>query len=383
MDADSEAPGGADGTSGEVAAPSLLEDVGTAGLKAKVAAAWQDFARALATVVAALPASAELILTLDPTASGTGDAVYDVVVSARTDGSVAANAVGNAELPPGYRLDRAAIADLIALGWSPPGVVDGSGPRFGMLAPAGETTPVAAAVTRTLRDVYGAPHPAFLTYTASDGVEVPSLGAARHAVDALAAPDDYSDEELGDEEHVAPHRSRSAAVDPSLPLSERVRLVVAALLRSEPDSLTVDDDGDISIRSGSAMVFVRLHENPALVDVYSPILTGITPNERLYHRLSQLTRRMPIGRLYCVDDTVWASVVVFGRDFQPTHLVLAVQVMTRLADELDDRLQGDFGGRRFFGEGDKTDSDRAEGDKTDGDGGDQNGGSTERTGMYL
>jgi hypothetical protein len=43
---------------------------------------------------------------------------------------------------------------------------------------------------------------------------------------------------------------------------------------------------------------------------------------------------------------------VFGRDFQPTHLMLAVQVMTGLADELDDRLHGEFGGKRFFVEGD-------------------------------
>jgi hypothetical protein len=27
--------------------------------------------------------------------------------------------------------------------------------------------------------------------------------------------------------------------------------------------------------------------------------------------------------------------------------------MTGLADELDDRLHGEFGGKRFFGEGDK------------------------------
>ena len=32
--------------------------------------------------------------------------------------------------------------------------------------------------------------------------------------------------------------------------------------------------------------------------------------------------------------------------------MLAVQVMTVPADELDDRLQGEFGGKRFFGEND-------------------------------
>jgi hypothetical protein len=32
--------------------------------------------------------------------------------------------------------------------------------------------------------------------------------------------------------------------------------------------------------------------------------------------------------------------------------------MTGLADELDDRLHGEFGGKRFFGEGDKPAKDR-------------------------
>jgi hypothetical protein len=85
-------------------------------------------------------------------------------------------------------------------------------------------------------------------------------------------------------------------------------------------------------------------------------------------KLSELTNRMPIGRLYCAQDTVWASIPVFGRNFQATHLMLAVQVMTGLADELDDRLHGEFGGKRFFGEGDKPVNKEPD---------------THRTGMYL
>ena len=92
-------------------------------------------------------------------------------------------------------------------------------------------------------------------------------------------------------------------------------------------------------------------------------------------KLSELTNRMPIGRLYCTNDTVWASVPVFGRDFQATHLMLAVQVMTGLADELDDRLHGEFGGARFFGEGDKPAVKGREPNGKDD--------KSERTGMYL
>jgi len=134
----------------------------------------------------------------------------------------------------------------------------------------------------------------------------------------------------------------------SLELKERVLTVVATTTRIPSDKLELDSDGDVGIRAGSAMVFVRVRDNPPLIDVFSPILKDVDPSEALYVKLSELTNRLPIGRIYCADDTVWASIPVFGRNFQPMHLMLAIQVMTALADELDDRLRREFGGRRFF-----------------------------------
>lgn len=340
------------------------DDTAAANLKAKVREAWQDFAGSLATALSALVDGTTLDLTLDPTALGTGDAVYAVRVDA-ANGQLTALAVGNAALPAGYRLDRAAVAALVALGWSPPGVLDRSGDCFGLRLPVSEATRLSVAVARTMRDVYGAPHPAFLTYEASDAdgapVHVHALGAAR-----LLATGEDGDADDSDEATAERALARLGEATVELPLADRVSAVVAALLKTTPDALPVDPDGDIGIRSGSAMVFVRVRDNPPLIDVFSPVLTEVEPSEQLYVKLSELTNRMPIGRLYCTGDTVWASVPVFGRDFQPTHLMLAVQVMTGLADELDDRLHGEFGGRRFFGEGDKPAV------KT-----------SERTGMYL
>jgi len=359
----------------------LLDDL-TADLRTKVGEAWQDFGRSLATALPKLPAGATVELTLDPTASGTEDAVYSVVVTASASGFVGL-AVGNSGLPPAYRLNRAAVGDLVALGWSPPGVVPGSGEAFGLELPSADAAALAVIVTRTMRDVYGAPHPAFLTYavTAADAapVQLPALGTARAmlggplpanggsagSTDAPAAnpeADEVASQKAADD-------GPDDAPDPGvLSLGERVQLVVSRLLKTKAEQLQMDADGDIGIRAGSAMVFVRVRDNPPLIDVFSPVLTEIEPTERLYRRLSELTNRMPIGRLYCSNDTVWASVPVMGRDFQASHLMLAVQVMTGLADELDDRLQGEFGGKRFYGDADKAAQTRP------GD---------ERTGMYL
>jgi hypothetical protein len=337
----------------------LLDDLAaSADLKAKVTQAWREFATALAHALPGLPAGTHLDLALDPTASGTGDAVYGVTVEVAEEGRLVALAVGNASLPEGYRLDRNQVAALVALGWSPPGVVPGSGDEFGLVGSVSEVGHAAVTVARTLRDVYGAPHPAFVTYVARNAddavVHIPALGTARPMDSGVADGGPVALPGIEDE---------TAGLD----LAERVTTVVAGLLKTTPEALQVDSDGDIGIRSGSAMVFVRVRDNPPLVDVFSPVLTDVEPTEKLYQKLSDLTNRMPIGRLYCTSDTVWASVPVFGRDFQATHLMLAVQVMTGLADELDDRLLGEFGGRRFFGEGDKPALRAGE----------------DRTGMYL
>jgi type III secretion system-like peptide-binding chaperone len=345
----------------------LLDEPTTADLRAKVTEAWREFAGALATLLPTLPAEAHVDLTLDPTASGTGTAVYSVSMRVLDGGVIEALAVGNAGLPEGYRMDRSAVADMIALGWSPPGVLPGSGDSFGLRTTVGAGTVLATQVSRTLRDVYGAPHPAFLVYLVHDDedepIETAPLGLARHepSIDEVLSLDDL------DEDGVLTEALANAA-DEVIPLDERVRTVVATMSKTTIDQLQVDTDGDIGIRAGSAMVFVRIRDNPPLIDVFSPILTEVEPTEQLYVRLSELTNRMPIGRLYCAQDTVWASIPVFGRNFQATHLMLAVQVMTGLADELDDRLHGEFGGKRFFGEGDKPIT---------------KGPDEHRTGMYL
>jgi hypothetical protein len=335
----------------------LLDDLAvTADLKGKVTEAWRDFARALSGCLPALATGTQLELTLDPTAAGTGDAVYGVTLHAGDNGRIGAFAVGNAALPDGYRLERSQIAGLVELGWSPPGVVAGSGDEFGLAATTAEATRVAVTVTRTLRDIYGAPHPAFVTYAArgrdDEPLTVAPLGTARPVLHG-AGPDAGAVTEREAELRLLAGPA-AAAQDLELPLNDRVSAVLAGLLKTTPELLQVDGDGDIGIRSGSAMVFVRVRDNPPLIDVFSPVLTEVEPTEQLYVKLSELTNRMPIGRLYCTDDTVWASVPVFGRDFQATHLMLAVQVMTGLADELDDRLAGEFGGKRFFGDGEKA-----------------------------
>jgi hypothetical protein len=355
-------PGAAEpkATASEPAAP-LLDDSATADLSAKVAESWEDFTAALGKMLAGLAPSATLEVTVDQAALEGGRPIYEVSATCPEAGQLRAFAVGNNMLPETHRLTRTAVAELVALGWSPPGASVPKDERYSVALAVGQAGRLATILTRTLRDVYGAPHPAFLMYEVQGEPETdtpstePVLGAAR----ALAEEDD------------GPHLPAQADLS-VLSLPEQVATVLAAILRTTPEALPVDNDGDYGIRSGSAMVFVRVRDDPPLVDVFSPVLTEVNPSQPLFAKLSELTARLPIGRLYFSNKTVWASVPVIGRSFQATHLMLAVQVMTGLADELDDRLHGEFGGRRFFVEADRTAAAGTEDGSDDG-----------HTGMYL
>jgi hypothetical protein len=330
--------------------PALLDDPATADLAAKVTESWNDFSSALGKALGELEVGARLDVTVDQTALEGGTPIYEVSAECVESGQLRAYAIGNSMLPESHRLSRDAVGQLVALGWVPPGAGPAKDERYSIALPQPQSARLAAVFTRTLRDVYGAPHPAFLVY-AVDTAKPPSAAESDAALPSLGSARPVTGPDAGDAD--LPSQADLSVMS----LSEQVATVLAAILKTTPESLPVDNDGDFGIRSGSAMVFVRVREDPPLVDVFSPVLTEVTTTPPLLVRLSELTARLPIGRLYCANNTVWASVPVIGRNFQAAHLMLAVQVMTGLADELDDRLHGEFGGKRFFVEADRAAAD--------------------------
>ena len=167
----------------------------------------------------------------------------------RRRAAVAARAVGNAALPQGYRLDRAAVADMVALGWSPPGVVPGSGElvRAGRHDGGGRPDRPAAvphAARRVRRPAPGLPG-------------LPGAGRRGRAVDRGAAGHRAQRVRPGRRRRGATWRTALAEAadaqaerDDVLDLAERVRTVVSTLLKSDAERLQIDSDGDINIRAG-------------------------------------------------------------------------------------------------------------------------------------
>lgn len=298
---------------------------------AKTAAAWSAFIDHLAAGLRSLPPDSYLVLSMDATgrdAPSAARAQYYVQFAAEDDGRLVAEAVGNAHLPEPQRLDATAIGQMTELGWEPP--ADRHDGNFSQEWPAAAAADdVARLAVRTLVEVFGAPHPAFLRYAAArrednEVIDLPMLELTRERDGGLA-----EDMPLGD-------------LDAQVEWATGQWLGTADVKR--------DDDGDIPIRSGSAIMFVRVYDTPPVVEVFSPVVGGVTDTPDLLRRVNLLTAQLPLVRFAVVKDSLIASLQILGEPFTPEHLQTALDIVGDVADRLDDELAREFGGRVFFGE---------------------------------
>jgi hypothetical protein len=193
---------------------------------------------------------------------------------------------------------------------------------------------VARRAVRALRELFGVEHPDDVEYLAAglDGTEIllPTLGL-HHAA----------------EDGTGPAGRRGAAA-----LRQQVYATLQRLLGTE--ELFIDDDGDIPIREGSAVVFVRVNDDPPFVQLFSPLLVEVPESLALYRRLSELTRGRYLVRFHYFDGTVVVGIDLFAEPFVSDHLGIATALLTGMADDLDSELQAEFGGSVFFGDGPRS-----------------------------
>jgi len=258
-----------------------------------------------------------------------------------------AEAVSNNYLPESSRLSDAKMAALTRLGWlaptgSPPESTpekqpNGSPNFFRDFTPPVPFEEVAELATETLVRIYGVVHPSALEYQSFEQdhgtLLLPTLGLmARPQTPSKTSSKEASTGEGHD--------------------FESLRALVLGTVRKglEDDKVDFDDDGDLQVRFGSAVAFVRPMKDPLSVRVFSPILTAVEADHELLHRLNDLNADTSFAKFLHRGDTVYATVDVPAAPMVPEHLDRAIVGLGQFADELDDQLQTDFGGRTAFGE---------------------------------
>ena len=131
--------------------------------------------------------------------------------------------------------------------------------------------------------------------------------------------------------------------------SMRSRVLAAVRKASRNPDVRLDKDGDVEVGFGSAVVYVRVHEKPRYVSLFSPVLSNVEPGPQVSERLGELNSRLRYGRLFWVDGTVMAAIDLFATPLVVEHVVQACRILGEMTDELDEGLQAQLGGRTAFG----------------------------------
>lgn len=218
-----------------------------------------------------------------------------------------------------HQLSPGAEAALAELGLAEPDE-EGS-PNHHLVAPVADAPRLAVIAVRVLRDVLGIPHPAFLE---------PNQTCEDPTVDTS-----WVDE---DEPEVTTPRDRDH-------LQELVDRALAPVFGQMPRH---DDDGDIPVTAGTAMLFVRVLPQVPVVQLFSCVVEQVSDLDAAAFEVGVLNRDSLFIRWVLLDDRVMAYVNLPSYPFVPEHLRSVVAHMSNTVDEVDDDLAVRVGGRRAF-----------------------------------
>lgn len=183
---------------------------------------------------------------------------------------------------------------------------------------------LAAVITDTLRQVVGAPHPAFL-----------DAGTL-----TITPPDPDQAQER-----------------PQVDLDEAVRVTTPAQLRAAVETTLHatmghpprrDADGDVPIVFGTTLVYVRTADAQPVVSIFAILVQDVADLDAARREVGILNRESVFAKFHLVGRQVVASVAIPSLPFVPRHLVGMIELMGRELDRLDDALALRVQGRRWI-----------------------------------
>jgi hypothetical protein len=296
--------------------------------------AWPAFERKLAETLGALEEDQYLVIT-----EKRGWAY--VQFAAQGSFGLHAECVGNNYLDEAHALRADQMTALRRIGWSSPTGTreeilakrrtDGSPNFFRDFDRPVPCADAARMAVRALTEVFEIPHPGSLMYKAFDkkqrAILVPTLGLKR------------------EEPAPPPEKPREDSV-------EGLRKLVLKAIREGSGNAGLEpcEDGDLSLRFGSAAVFVRVLDAPRCVRMFSPVLEDVEADDRLLDRLNELNAEIRFARFFVVEGRVIVATETLVAPFVAEHVSQAYLQLGGFADEIGGTLQKEFWGRRAFEE---------------------------------
>ena len=280
--------------------------------------AWAEFTLRLDEVLSVMDASADLTISVANTdAAGQRPGLRFSMTSPLV---VSAYVIGADDGAP----SPAEAAALRELGWSAP---DESSDSYHTEADQESSSTLAELATQTLTGVFGVLHPVFL--------EPDQLAEILQGNTAWAP---LSPRKLSREETAVMPGSRA----------ELDALVDEELRRAYRHPTLRNELGDVAIRVGSTMVFLRSTPDGAELVLFSALVHDVTGRSRACEVLNDLNVESRYGRFALHRDRVFVQLSVAAQPFVPAHLPQALSALSQIADGIDDELATKLGGRTTF-----------------------------------
>ncbi|HQD23099.1 MAG TPA: hypothetical protein PKY27_12670, partial [Arachnia sp.] len=109
-----------------------------------------------------------------------------------------------------------------------------------------------------------------------------------------------------------------------------------------------NEQGDVAIRVGSAVVFLRSTADCRELVLFSPLVHDVVNRSRACEVLNDLNVESRYGRFALHRDRVFAQISVPAKPFVPVHLRQALRALSQIADGIDEELATKLGGRTTF-----------------------------------
>ena len=319
-----------------------MADIDDFDLDRSTAQAWAEFQSRLSEVISMIDDSADL--TIGTESESDGPPPFVRLSSPRRD-VIRCEAASNAVLGDDFQLSSELLTAMERLGWKPPtaggeisSAVEVTPPtaNFWIELPQVESDRISELTVSALRDVYGVQHPIFLAPDQLAEVLQPTpppieRGASIRVLEAERA--DLMTTMPRDQQH----------------LNELVDAELAEMYGHQPIR---DAEGDVAIRVGSTMLFLRTSQDGQEVVIFAAVVHDIAGRSRAAEVLNDLNVEARWVKFQLIRDRVFVTISVLSRPFVPAHLHQAVLILSKVADGIDDELAAKLDGRTTFSEHD-------------------------------
>lgn len=306
-----------------------MSDYADFDLDRSTAQAWAEFQQRLSEVISVVDDSADLRIG---TESAAGDAAPFVTFASPDRDLIRAEAASNAVLSEAFQLTPEQLTAMQEMGWAPS---TSEPPRptanFWVEDSQEHSEHLSELAVAALRDVYGVQHPVFLAPDQLAEVlqpaPLPIPGTQDIGIEALATV-------ASSHEH----------------LNELVDEELSDLFGHRPIR---DREGDVALRVGSTMLFLRTAADGAEIVVFAAVVHDVEGRSRAAEVLNDLNVHARWVKFQLIRDRVFVSLSVPARPFVAAHLRQAVRIMSDVADGIDNELATKLRGRTTFDETDE------------------------------